>query len=81
VLKNSDRIALAPHSYVGNSAAGFGERVRTAIFSLRFLGCHARKKWRLVFRLDFLVLFHQGKRTIKNAFGYFLAVKSIVKTG
>lgn len=55
------------NAYVGNSAAGFGEMVRTAIFSeaLRRLFL-ARKKLKLAFRLDFLFLFHQGKRKEEN---------------
>jgi hypothetical protein len=54
-------------SYVGNSAAAFGERERTAIFSaeLRRFFC-ARKELKLVFRLEFLVLFFQEKRIIKS---------------
>jgi hypothetical protein len=44
--------------------------VRTAIFSLRFLGSPAGKKWRLVFVLEFLFLFVQAKRKRKgNAVG------------
>jgi hypothetical protein len=50
--------------------------VRIAIFSLRFLGGLARKKWRLVFRLEFLVLFVQAKRTEETLLDTFR--KSIV---
>ncbi len=52
---------------VGNSAVGFGEMVRTTIFSeeLRRLFCE-RKELELAFRLDFLFLFHQGKRKVVN---------------
>lgn len=49
------------NAYVGNSAAGLGNSVRTAIL-LRLV----RGKWRLANCLDFLFLFHQGKRKIEN---------------
>ena len=49
------------NAYVGNGAAGFGNSLRTAI-----LGRLVRGKWRLVNYLDFLFLFHQGKRKTEN---------------
>jgi len=69
-------MALASLSYVGNSAAGFGNSVRTAIFSLRFLGSLVREKWWLANCLEFLFLFVQAKRKREVGFGYFF--KSIV---
>lgn len=47
-------------SYVSNSAAGFGNSVRTAI-----LGRLERGKWRLVNYLEFLFLFIQVKRKVE----------------
>lgn len=50
-------------AYVGNSAADFGETVRTTIFSAALGGPFCgRKELELAFRLEFLFLFHQGKR-------------------
>ncbi len=57
-------------SYVGSGAAGFGERERTVIFQevLRRFLCD--EKLKLVFRLDFLFLFHLRKKIEKEKFTF-----------
>ena len=55
------------NEYFGNSADGIGETVRTTFFSGAMCGLFcARKELELAFRLDFLFLFHQGKRKIET---------------
>ena len=50
-------------AYVGNSAAGFGNSVRTAI-----MGRLERGKWRLANYLDFFVSFLSRKKKNRNQY-------------
>ncbi len=51
-------------SYLSNSAVGFGERVRTTIFSVVVRRLFVREKnWSWSFVLNFLLLFFQEKRS------------------